>query len=366
MAVNVVVLGGYGNFGSRICEALARDGETQIFVAGRNLPKARAMAQKLGPCAEPVALDHRDPHFVEQLMQIGAAVVIHTAGPFQEQDYAVAAACIEAGCHYLDLADGRSFVTGIALLHQAASFQGVLVASGASSVPALSSAVIDHYLPQFGRLDAICHGISSGARPPGMATMRAVMGYVGKRFERMTNGQWAAAYGWQDIHVQRYPDPVGLRWLANCDVPDLELFPRRYSGVKTVTFHAGLGFASTTLAIWGLSWLVRAGLVQSLEPISTPLHKIAIGLAWWGTRWSAMHVSLIGTDLHGASLNRTWYLLAGNDQGSQIPCLPAIALARKLVRGQISQRGAMPCVGLLQLQEILDAVPELDIHISEA
>jgi short subunit dehydrogenase-like uncharacterized protein len=42
---------------------------------------------------------------------LGAELVIHTAGPFQGQDYGVVAAAVAAaGAHYIDLADGRRFV----------------------------------------------------------------------------------------------------------------------------------------------------------------------------------------------------------------------------------------------------------------
>jgi saccharopine dehydrogenase-like NADP-dependent oxidoreductase len=36
--------------------------------------------------------------------------VIHTAGPFQGQDYAVARSAIAAGANYIDLADGRDLL----------------------------------------------------------------------------------------------------------------------------------------------------------------------------------------------------------------------------------------------------------------
>jgi saccharopine dehydrogenase-like NADP-dependent oxidoreductase len=91
--------------------------------------------------------------------------LIKTAGPFQSQRYTVALAAIQAGCHYIDLADGHEFVAGISSLDGPARERGVTVISGASTVPALSSAVIDRYLAQFVRLEGIEFGISSGAHP---------------------------------------------------------------------------------------------------------------------------------------------------------------------------------------------------------
>jgi saccharopine dehydrogenase-like NADP-dependent oxidoreductase len=220
MTASVIVLGGYGNFGSRIGAALAREPGVALFIAGRNEARATQLAAALGESARPLQLDHTSPDFAKRLRDSGASLLIHTSGPFQGQSYAVARACIEAGCHYLDLADAREYVSGIAALDTQARERDVLVVSGASTVPALSSAVVDKYLPEFSRLESIRHGISAGAKPPGIATLRAVMSYVGKPFTRWEDGAWRTVHGWQDLYALRFPAPLGRRWMAACDVPD--------------------------------------------------------------------------------------------------------------------------------------------------
>jgi hypothetical protein len=44
-----------------------------------------------------------------------------------------------------------------------------------------------------------------------------------------------------------------------------------------------------------------------------------------------------------------------------IPCTPAIVLALKLARGEMKERGAMPCFGLLGLDGILDELRPLRV-----
>jgi len=82
----------------------------------------------------------------------------------------------------------------------------------------------------------------------------------------------------------------------------------------------------------------------------------------FGSKASAMHVTVRGLDAKSQSLSRTWCLLADNDHGPQIPCFPAIALARKLLRGEVGARGAMPCMGLLTVAEILEVGRGLDLR----
>ncbi|RZA12544.1 MAG: saccharopine dehydrogenase, partial [Lysobacteraceae bacterium] len=142
--MKTLVLGGYGNFGARICRALARGDGIELMVAGRSLPAAQALAASLGGAARGVLLDHGAPHFTQALRELGVQLLIHTAGPFQQQGYAVAQAAADAGAHYIDLADGRRFVCDFpAALNAAFTAAGRTAVCGASTVPALSSAVVD-------------------------------------------------------------------------------------------------------------------------------------------------------------------------------------------------------------------------------
>jgi len=80
----ILVLGGYGHFGGRICRALA--GDTTLIVAGRDADKSLAAARALGAAHEGVALDHTAHDLGQRIRALRADTVIHTCGPFQGQD----------------------------------------------------------------------------------------------------------------------------------------------------------------------------------------------------------------------------------------------------------------------------------------
>ena len=115
--LKTLVLGGYGNFGARICRALAGDAATRhhiaLLVAGRDASRAQALANTLGHGAQGVALDHQAPGLAATLRKWGVDLVIHTAGPFQAQGYSVAQAAAIAA-----LAD-EEFVARSYALNQA-------------------------------------------------------------------------------------------------------------------------------------------------------------------------------------------------------------------------------------------------------
>jgi saccharopine dehydrogenase-like NADP-dependent oxidoreductase len=359
----VLVLGGYGFFGERISEALASDSSVRLLVAGRNVGKAAAVAARLKlPLDQAITLEANDAGLAARLRELRVNTLIHAAGPFQTQRYTVATAAIEAGCHYIDLADGREYVTGIESLDAPARERGVTVVSGASTVPALSSAVIDRYLPQFVRLDCIEIGISSGARAPGLATVKSVFSYGGKPIREWRGGRWRTTYGWLDLRRHRFPAPLGPRFVSSCEIPDLTLFPKRYPTAKTVAFHAGFGGDLGHLVVWSLAGLVRIHILRSLVPFAAPLNRMSRWLEPFVSDQGGMFVSLVGEGTEGKLLNINWNLLARQNHGPHIPCGAAIALARKLAVGVALPTGAMPCVGLLTVKEFLAPLRSLDIR----
>jgi len=257
--MRVVVLGGYGNFGARICRALAGDGGIELIVAARDLRRAEDFARGLAPRAQALALDSTAPDFEAKLRDAAPGLVIHTAGPFQGQDYGVAQAAARCAAHYIDLADGRRFVCDFAAAlgapFQAARRVGI---SGASTVPALSSAVVDAQRAHFGELHGIEVCIAPAQQAPrGEATLAAVLSYCGAPISVWQQGRWQQRIGWAQ------PARVGFAHMrsrlgALCDIPDLELFPQRYAGVRDVMFRAALEVALTQRAFALLAWARRA------------------------------------------------------------------------------------------------------------
>jgi saccharopine dehydrogenase-like NADP-dependent oxidoreductase len=364
MSINTtLIIGGYGFFGARIALSLSRNHSIRLLIGGRDWRRGARLCRELGlPEANALAVDAQNPDLPNVLRANDVGTVVHAAGPFQGQNYAVARAAIDAGCHYIDLADGRQFVAGISCLDALASSRGVTVVSGASSVPSLSSAVIDRYLPQFRRLESVRVAISSGARAPGIATVRAVFGYAGKPIRRLIDGDWTIGYGWRDLERHRFPDPVGSRWIGTCDVPDLDLLPARYPTLRTATFQAGFASNAGHLLVWSIAGLVKAGVLASMLPFASPLNRISRLVEPIVSHRGGMFVTMEGQGQGGESRRITWNLIAERNHGPFIPCGAAIVLAQKLAAGVPLPEGAMPCMGLITVTEYLAALEGLAVR----
>jgi hypothetical protein len=262
----------------------------------------------------------------------------------------VAQATLAAGAHYLDLADGRAFVANFAAAnHAAARAAGRCAISGASTLPALSGAVLETLCADLAPQDIeIC--IAPGQRAPrGKATLDAVLSYLGRPVQVWEQGAWRRRTGW--MNLRRVPLGFATRWAALCDVPDLALLPQRYPQLRSARFHAALEFGIEHFALWLLAGVRRAGLPLPVARWAVALNRMAGWLDGLGGEWGGMRVSVLGRHVDGRRLRRSWLLTAPAVDGPEIPCMPAILLARRMAAGHVPEPGAMACTGLLQLDE---------------
>lgn len=365
----VVICGGYGTFGLRAAERLGGDASLEIVLAGRSLKSAEQAVALLQPRVaarvSALSLDALQPDLAA-LGRLAPSVIYNASGPFQSQGYALARAAISVGAHYVDLADARAFVAGISTLDAAAKAADVLVVSGASSVPALSSAVIDAHLGRFSRLERVFYGIvPANGFDPGIATTASILSYVGKPFTTLRNGKMTTVRGWQGVTRHIFPR-IGSRWLADCDIPDLDILPTRYPTLRDVHFAAGLEVPVQFFGLWALSWLVHFGILRRAERLALPLLKAKTWMRRLGSDAGGMFMVMQGTGPDGLPLQLDWHLIARGNHGPFVPQSPATALTRKLLAGAVAIRGAVACVGLLTLADIAAELQGLSIELIPA
>ncbi len=351
----IMVVGGTGVFGVRLCEGLAGQGRFDIVIAGRSEHKALDLIARLlrmdPDCAARFETFDRTQPSPARLSQIAPNIIVDAAGPFQESGYALPEAAIAQQIHYVDLADGREFVAGIAALDRKAKKAGVAVISGASSVPALSHAVLDDLTRRWTRVDKIAVAISPGQRSPrGLSVMRAILSYVGKPVRVFINGAWTEAPGWGLQRVMKFPG-TGRRYVSLCETPDLDLLVERYHPRAEALFLAGLELAFLHKWLGRLGGLVRRGWIESLVPYAKPMRFIAGLVERFGTDQGGMVVEATGENRDGPVRAR-WALAAAGGHGPTVPSLPALAVVLALDEGRLSYAGASACAGFLRLRDI--------------
>jgi len=352
----VLVIGGYGGFGARLCRRLQAH---HLLIGGRSEEKARRFCATL-PSAEPVVVD-REGDVSAVLARHRPDLVIDSAGPFQGSGYQVPRACIATGIPYVDLADARHFVTDAAALDGEARAAGVSVVVGASSVPALSGAVARRLAAGLGSVSTVDIAISASNRASGgEAVMAAILSYVGKPIRIWRGRRWAEAVGWQEMKREDFTlsDGSGVRGrlVALADVPDFDLLPELLPGRPSVAFRAGTELGFQMRSLWLASWLVRWGWIRSLSPLRRlliPLYRLTRAL---GGSSSAMSVTL-----KGSGVERRWTLVAVRGEGLEIPTMAAAILAERILGGGLPA-GVLNAAALLELEDFAPAFAPLAIR----
>ena len=356
--MKIAIVGAYGVFGKHICDLLARNiPQATLIFAGRSSSKLNKFfdyfQSKHPGFKASVALF--EMNFSEQafLEEHKPAILINAIGPFKPNQYTLAQYCIVYGVHYIDLADNRDYVTHIRELDQQSQHNNVLVVSGASTVPGLSCAVIDCLLSQFSVIEEVDYGISPGNKTErGLGTLISILSYAGAPFLTWHKGLWKKIYGWQNLHRESYPE-IGMRWMSNCNIPDLTLFKDRYPSLVTIRFYAGLELGLLHVGLWVISWMRRLYLIGGIENFGSVLLRISLWFYRFGSDQGGMHVKIRGRDEDGKMLQRKWYILAKDGHGPFIPAAASVLIAKKLLDNTLKQRGATPCIGLFTLDEFL-------------
>lgn len=356
----ILLVGASGAFGARLASMLARWPDIELVLAARRTGPLAALAATLtGPArVEVTAFDREAP----EVAALRPWAVVDTAGPFQTSDLRLAEAAIEAGAHYVDIADSRTFVAGFpSALDAPARAAGVLAITGASSTPALSNAALDALATNWRRIDSTVVAIAPGARAPrGRAVIRAILSYVGQPVRVFATGRWTHRPGWSGLN-RVYIPRIGRRWASLCETPDLDLIPQRFAVTREALFLGGLEQGGLHLGLWLLAWLVRLRLVSKLTPLADLLRRAAGVAAVFGSDRGGMVITAVGEGADGTPREARWSLAAYAGAGPHVPVAAAAAALRGLADGRITVRGAHACVGLLGLEAILAELAHLPI-----
>lgn len=367
--MKILVIGGTGAFGARLCDLLARDG-MDVTVAGRGKQKRTNRAigglsfvqnrqNAIAPADFPyITLDRNGP--LDGL--VGYDVIVDAAGPFHAyggDPYRIPKAAIAAGSHYFDLCDNAEFCQGISVLDDDAKAAGVAVYSGMSSVPAISSAAVEALRDGVTPLMIETAILPGNKAPRGRAVVESILDQTGQFYIEKQGGT--------DVQVRSWSEPRSFdlggytRQGWRIEVPDQRLFPDHFN-CPTVTFRAGLELGVMRYSLGVLS-LIRSRLGFKIPNwFVSGMMLGAKALVPFGTDRGGMSVAVTlpqGTEF----IRKTWIMDAKDGDGPNTPAIAVRAACRDLKTIPI---GAGPALSLISLDKIESCFADLNIktHIT--
>lgn len=353
--MKILILGGYGTFGGRLCHLLKDEPRLTLVIAGRSAARAGAFRRSLGGTARTATAVVSRDGVDAALAEIRPDILVDATGPFQEYGpapYGVVEACIRHRVDYLDLADAASFVHGIDDFATRAKAAGIWALAGASSFPVLTIAVVDELSRGLDSIESVRGGIApSPYAGVGANVIRAIAGYAGQPIDVRREGREAKAFALTESadYTIAPPGKVPLRTLrfSLVEVPDLLAIARRYPGVRDVWMGAGPVPEVLHRALNGLAWLVRFRIMPSIAFLSPAIDFVSNHVRW-GEHRGGMFVEVVGMR-DGERVVRSWHLLAEGEDGPLIPSMAAEALIRKTLAGNPPAPGARSAAGELDL-----------------
>lgn len=346
--MKVLVIGGTGAFGARLCDLLARDG-VEVTIASRHKPETSELAGFAHVVFDRnAALEGFEAY----------SVIVDAAGPFHaygDDPYRVPKAAIAAGAHYFDLCDNADFCQGIKSLDTAAKVAGVCVYSGMSSVPAISSAAVDA-LRAGQRPLMIESAILPGNKAPrGRAVVESILNQAGRDYVETLGGRAVEVQSWSDPRWYDLDQYMRQGW--RIEVPDQRLFPDHFN-CPNVSFRAGLELGVMRYGLAAFASL-RGYLKFSVRPwMVRALMFGAKALAPFGTDQGGMIVDVTVQD--GANFRgKRWMMRAKGGDGPYTPAIAVRAACRDLGAVPI---GAGPALSIIPLDKIEACFSDLDIE----
>jgi len=361
--MKILIIGGYGVFGGRLCELLAVDRRLSLWIAGRSLAQAEVFCKSLVARAgindkiNALVFD-RDKDLATQIHAVQPDLVIDATGPFQsygEDPYRLIKACIACKVNYMDFADGSDFVKGVSHFDAAARDRQIFVLSGVSSFPVLTAAVVRRLSKDLKRVTSITGGVApSPYAGVGKNVIRAISAYAGQSVKLVRGGTSTSASAL--VENLRYTiAPPGRMPLRNIrfslvDVPDLQVLPELWPELDNVWMGAGTVPEVLHRMLNALSWLVKLKILPSLSPFAS-LFFYVINVLRWGEHRGGMFVDIKGIKADGIAVSRSWHLLAEGNDGPYIPCMALEAVIKRILAGNSPVYGARPASNDVELDD---------------
>lgn len=369
MSRQILLIGATGFFGERLARRLAEVDGIDLILTSRDALRAARLADDLREArpslaVRSIAFDRNAPDVGERLQAIAPFLIIDTSGPFQDASYDLARAALQAGSHWIDLADARGYVLGFEeALGAAARDRGLIARTGASSTPALSFAATEDVTRGWKRIDSVDIAIMpGGAGKVGQSVIRSILHYAGRPISTFNEAAPSTETGWGELRVIETPN-IGRRIVSPVETADADLITSRFAVASRVSFAAGLESRLEQLSLRGLAALRKSGLVSDLRGLAPLLESARRFTSMFAKDRGGMTVDCAGLDSAGRPIWTRWWLCAVRGEGPSVAILPALALTRKLLNDGVAA-GAGPAVSVLSLAEIEAEMPRSAITTS--
>ncbi|KOY83810.1 saccharopine dehydrogenase NADP-binding domain-containing protein [Lysinibacillus macroides] len=155
---NILIIGGYGEVGGKIAKLLLQSYPNRIWIAGRNIDKARQFCIQQDRLAMPIQMDVSKKVHPEQLESVALVIMC-----LEQKDTAFVQLCLKKGIMYIDITASYTFLKKLEELHPLAAQNHATAVFSVGMAPGLTNLMAMHAAKQLSTLEKLHISILIGA-----------------------------------------------------------------------------------------------------------------------------------------------------------------------------------------------------------
>lgn len=227
----ILVIGGYGHVGSKICTRLAQKYPGKVYAAGRSLEKAEAFSHATGGQVLPMKIDMSSEINGEILSSFKVVVMC-----LDQQNTAFVQACLLQGIHYIDISADYGFLSKVEQLHPLAESHGSTAVLSVGLAPGLTNLLALQASRQLDTIDEINISIMLGLGDShGRAAIEWTVDNLRHNFTTWQQGKKIERVSFTDGRTTDFGSEIGKRTAYRFNFADQHILQHTLKQGPTVS-----------------------------------------------------------------------------------------------------------------------------------
>jgi lysine 6-dehydrogenase len=259
--MKILFLGGAGDMAVTMLELMKKEAKVkEVIICDLDGDKASNKAKEYGKKFKSKKLDVTDRASLVDAMK-GNDVVINYVGPFYRFERPVADAAIDAGAHYISIADDYDAYLEVEKLEPKAKKKGIKIMTGFGNSPGLTQILAKKGYLYFDKAEGISVNWAAGSNEPvGPANILHLFHLLSGKTLQWRNGREEYVPCGKGKKVVDFPPPIGKLPVFYTGHAESVSLPRNLPGLKYVSVHGGV---SPVFDLKTVRFLANLGLTKT-------------------------------------------------------------------------------------------------------
>ena len=224
---NILIIGGYGEVGGKIAKLLLQSYPNRIWIAGRNIEKAKDFCVQHKNLVRPLQLDVSEKVHPEQLENVALVIMC-----LEQKDTAFAQLCLNEGISYIDITASYTFLKKLEALHSLAVQKHSTAIFSVGMAPGLTNLMAMHATRQLSSLEKMHISILLGAGDThGTAAILWILQQLNKPFSSYNNQKVANFTNKRTVKFKK----IGKRSVYQFNFSDQHTLTKHFPSIPIVT-----------------------------------------------------------------------------------------------------------------------------------